>query len=106
VLPVSGVDEGTLRHRLDGPGGARHVVRQDGHLRRLRRFRAGGALRTRDRGVVYFAILNHNVPIEVARKRQDAFVRALLASQHTDAWPYQRDEAPAFTRAEVVRARP
>ena len=38
-----------------------------------------GALRG-PRGLVYFAILNHGVPIEAARRRQDAFVRALLAS--------------------------
>jgi hypothetical protein len=44
------------------------------------------------------------VPIEPARKRQDAFVRALLAEIETVPWPYQRDEAPAFTRADVVRA--
>jgi D-alanyl-D-alanine carboxypeptidase/D-alanyl-D-alanine-endopeptidase (penicillin-binding protein 4) len=106
VLPVAGIDEGTLRHRFDGPGERGHVVGKTGTYGDYGASALAGALRTRDRGVVYFAILNHNVPIDVARKRQDAFVRALLASQDTDAWPYQRDEAPAFTRAEVVRAQP
>jgi len=106
VLPVAGIDEGTLRHRIDGPGERGHVVGKTGTYGDYGASALAGALRTRDRGVVYFAILNHNVPIEVARKRQDAFARALLASLDTEAWPYQRDEAPAFTRAEVVSARP
>jgi len=106
VLPVAGIDEGTLRHRIDGPGERGHVVGKTGTYGDYGASALAGALRTRDRGVIYFAILNHNVPTDVARKRQDAFARALLASLDTEAWPYQRDEAPAFTRAEVVVAKP
>jgi D-alanyl-D-alanine carboxypeptidase/D-alanyl-D-alanine-endopeptidase (penicillin-binding protein 4) len=101
VLPVAGIDEGTLRHRLDGPGEIGHVVGKTGTYGDYGACALAGALRTRDRGLVYFAILNHGVPIEPARKRQDAFVRALLAHFDTQAWDYQRDMAPAFTRAEV-----
>ena len=68
------------------PGERGHVVGKTGTYGDYGACALAGAVRTRDRGVVYFAILNHNVPIDVARKRQDAFVRALLASQHTDAW--------------------
>jgi len=106
VLPVTGIDEGTLRHRIDGPGERGHVVGKTGTYADYGASALAGALRTRDRGVVYFAILDHNVPTDVARKRQDAFARALLAALDTEAWAYQRDEAPAFTRAEVVRAKP
>jgi D-alanyl-D-alanine carboxypeptidase/D-alanyl-D-alanine-endopeptidase (penicillin-binding protein 4) len=104
VLPVAGVDEGTLRHRLEAPGERGHVVGKTGTYGDYGACALAGALRTRDRGIVYFAILNHRVPIDVARKRQDAFVRALLASLNTEAWPYHRDDTPAFTRAEVVVA--
>ena len=100
VLPVAGVDEGTLRKRLDGPGERGHVVGKTGTYGSYGACALAGALRTR-RGPVYFAVLNHDVPIEAARKRQDAFVRALLAAFETEPWPYRRDDAPAFTRAEV-----
>jgi D-alanyl-D-alanine carboxypeptidase/D-alanyl-D-alanine-endopeptidase (penicillin-binding protein 4) len=101
VLPVSGVDEGTLRHRLDGPGERKRVVAKTGTYGAYGACALAGALRTRDRGVVYFAILNHGVPVEAARRRQDAFVRALLAALDPEPWTYERDEAPAFTRAQV-----
>jgi D-alanyl-D-alanine carboxypeptidase/D-alanyl-D-alanine-endopeptidase (penicillin-binding protein 4) len=104
VLPVAGVDEGTLRHRFDTPAERGHVVGKTGTYGDYGASALAGALRTRDHGIVYFAVLNHNVPIEAARKRQDAFVRALLASIDTEAWPYQRNDAPAFTRAEIVVA--
>lgn len=104
VLPVAGIDDGTLRHRLAGPGELGHVVGKTGTYGDYGACSLAGALRTRDRGIVYFAILNHRVPIEIARKRQDAFVRALLRSVDTERWDYVRDDAPAFTRAQVVSA--
>ena len=42
-----------------------------------------GAIPTTDRGTVYFAILNHGVPVAEARRRQDRFLRALLARLST-----------------------
>jgi D-alanyl-D-alanine carboxypeptidase/D-alanyl-D-alanine-endopeptidase (penicillin-binding protein 4) len=104
VLPVAGIDEGTLRHRLDGPGELGHVVAKTGTYGDYGACALAGAVRRSDGRLVYFAVLNHRVPIEPARKRQDAFVRALLAAIDTVPWPYQRDAAPAFTRAQVVRA--
>jgi D-alanyl-D-alanine carboxypeptidase/D-alanyl-D-alanine-endopeptidase (penicillin-binding protein 4) len=104
VLPVAGIDEGTLRHRFDAPGEIGHVVGKTGTYGDYGACALAGALHTRDRGIVYFAILNHRVPIAPARKRQDAFVRALLRTLDTERWDYVRDEAPAFTRAQVVPA--
>lgn len=100
VLPVAGVDEGTLLHRLGGPGERGHVAAKTGTYGSYGACALAGALRT-DRGPVYFAILNRGIPVEPARRRQDAFVRALLAALDTEPWPYQRDDTPAFTRAEV-----
>jgi D-alanyl-D-alanine carboxypeptidase/D-alanyl-D-alanine-endopeptidase (penicillin-binding protein 4) len=103
VLPVAGIDEGTLRRRLDGPGELGHVVAKTGTYGDYGACALAGALRRSDGRLVYFAVLNHGIPIEPARKKQDAFVRALLREVETVPWPYQRDEAPAFTRAEVTR---
>jgi D-alanyl-D-alanine carboxypeptidase/D-alanyl-D-alanine-endopeptidase (penicillin-binding protein 4) len=101
VLPVSGIDSGTLRNRLDGPGERGVVVGKTGTYGDYGASALVGAFRSRDRGVVYFAILNRGVPVPAARERQDAFVRALLETLPAEPWPYQRDEAPAFTRATV-----
>ena len=101
VLPVAGVDEGTLRHRLDGPGERGVVTGKTGTYGDYGASALAGALRTRSHGTVYFAVLNHGVPVDSARGRQDAFVRALLAEVDAEPWPYVRDEAPAFTRAKL-----
>jgi len=106
LLPVAGVDPGTLLHRFGGPGERGRVVAKTGTYGDYGACALAGALRTRERGVVYFAILNHGVPIEAARRRQDAFVRVLLADLGAEAWPYRRDPAPAFTRAEIRTAPP
>ena len=61
-----------------------------------------GAIATSDRGTVYFAILNHNVPVPEARRRQDRFVRALLAHFRTVPWNYIPDARPAVARASAL----
>ena len=104
ILPVSGVDEGTLRERLNGPGEAGHVVGKTGTFGDYGASALIGAIPTTDRGTVYFAILNHGVPVPQARLRQDRFVRALLARLHSVAWNYQRDLRPAVARAQVSAA--
>lgn len=101
ILPVAGVDDGTLHNRLNGPGEAGHVLGKTGTYGDYGASALIGAIATSDYGTVYFAILNHNVPVPQARQRQDRFVRALLARVHSVAWPYQRDARPAITRAEV-----
>ncbi len=106
VMPVAGVDEGTLKKRLTGPNGQGIVVAKTGTFGDYGASALAGAMRTRSRGVVYFAILNHGVPIEEARRRQDAYVRVLMAELGALPWGYERDDAPAFTRAEIIVAEP
>jgi D-alanyl-D-alanine carboxypeptidase/D-alanyl-D-alanine-endopeptidase (penicillin-binding protein 4) len=101
ILPVAGVDDGTLRDRLNGPGEAGHVVGKTGTFGDYGASALIGAIPTTDRGTVYFAILNHGVPVPQARLRQDKFVRAVLVRLHSVPWNYQRDIRPAVARAEV-----
>ncbi len=105
ILPVAGVDAGTLRERLNGPGEAGHVLGKTGTFGDYGASALVGAISTTDRGTVYFAILNHGVPVPQARRRQDRFVRTLLGHLHSVPWSYQRDPRPAISRAEVILAR-
>lgn len=103
VMPVAGVDEGTLKKRLIGPNGEGFVVAKTGTYGDYGACALAGALRTSN-GLVYFAILNRGVPIAEARRRQDAYVRVLISELEALPWDYQRNTAPAFTRAEVTMA--
>jgi D-alanyl-D-alanine carboxypeptidase/D-alanyl-D-alanine-endopeptidase (penicillin-binding protein 4) len=87
ILPVSGLDPGTLHERFSAPGEAGHLVGKTGTYGDYGASALAGALRTRE-GTVYFAILNHGVPVPTARRRQDAYVRALLARLDTLPWDY------------------
>ncbi len=102
VLPVAGVDEGTLRDRLNAPGEAGHVLGKTGTYGDYGASAVIGAIPTTDLGTVYFAILNHGVPVPLARRRQDQFVRVLLLHLHSQPWNYRRDMRPAVTRAQVT----
>jgi D-alanyl-D-alanine carboxypeptidase/D-alanyl-D-alanine-endopeptidase (penicillin-binding protein 4) len=102
ILPVAGIDEGTLHDRLNAPGEAGHIVGKTGTYGDYGASALVGAISTADHGTVYFAILNHGVPVPEARRRQDRFVRALLGHLHSLPWAYQRDTRPAIARAEVV----
>jgi D-alanyl-D-alanine carboxypeptidase/D-alanyl-D-alanine-endopeptidase (penicillin-binding protein 4) len=102
ILPVSGIDDGTLRHRLDGPNEVGRIVGKTGTYGDYGASALIGAIPTSDRGTVYFAILNHGVPVPEARRRQDRFVRALLTHLASVPWSYQRDIRPAIARAEVT----
>ncbi|MGC2459958.1 MAG: D-alanyl-D-alanine carboxypeptidase [Steroidobacteraceae bacterium] len=104
VLPVAGIDEGTLRERLNSPGEAGRVVGKTGTFGDYGASALIGAISTSDRGTVYFAILDHGVPVPEARRRQDRFLRALLTRLHSVPWNYQRDTSPAVARAEVLTA--
>jgi serine-type D-Ala-D-Ala carboxypeptidase/endopeptidase (penicillin-binding protein 4) len=102
ILPVAGVDDGTLHDRLNGAGEAGHVVGKTGTFGDYGASALIGAIPTTDRGTVYFAILNHGVPVSQARLRQDRFVRTLLVRLHSVSWSYQRDPRPAIARAQVL----
>ena len=101
ILPVSGIDDGTLRHRLDESEQVGRVVGKTGTFGDYGASALVGAISTSDQGTVYFAILNHGVPVPEARRRQDRFVRALLTHLHSVPWNYQRDVRPAIARAEL-----
>lgn len=103
VMPVAGIDEGTLEKRLAAENGKGFVVAKTGTYGDYGACALAGALRTKN-GLVYFAILNRGVPIEEARRRQDAYVRALMSELDAIPWDYQRNTDPAFTRAEVTIA--
>ena len=101
ILPVAGVDAGTLQKRLDGAGEAGHVVGKTGTFGDYGASALVGAVSTTAHGTVYFAILNHGVPVPEARRRQDRFVRALLSRLKTQPWVYTPDLRPAIARATV-----
>jgi D-alanyl-D-alanine carboxypeptidase/D-alanyl-D-alanine-endopeptidase (penicillin-binding protein 4) len=102
VLPVSGVDAGTLHDRLNEPDAIGRVVGKTGTYGDYGASALIGAIRTRDQGEVYFAILNHGVPVPEARKRQDAFVRVLLGHLASVPWHHAADAQPAIARAQLV----
>jgi serine-type D-Ala-D-Ala carboxypeptidase/endopeptidase (penicillin-binding protein 4) len=106
VLPVAGVDAGTLLRRLSSPEAAGRVVGKTGTFGDYGASALVGAVRTQDRGTVYFAVLDHDVPVPEVRRRQDKFVRALLGSLRTVPWDYQRDDRPAVSRADISIAGP
>jgi D-alanyl-D-alanine carboxypeptidase len=99
VLPVAGIDAGTLHDRLNGPTEAGRVVGKTGTYGSYGASALIGAIPTTDRGTVYFAILDHGVPVPEARRRQDRFVRVLLAHLHTRPWAYRPDARPAVALA-------
>jgi D-alanyl-D-alanine carboxypeptidase/D-alanyl-D-alanine-endopeptidase (penicillin-binding protein 4) len=99
VLPVSGVDPGTLEKRLLDR--RRYVVGKTGTFGSVGASALVGLVRSRRYGVVAFAVLNHGVPVPEARKRQDAFVRALLAAVDAEPWPYETPTRPTYTLAMI-----
>ena len=105
ILPVAGIDDGTLRNRLNTPEDTGRIVGKTGTFGDYGASALVGALTTADRGTVYFAILNHNVVVPEARRRQDRFVHALLTDLHTLPWNYQRDTRSAVARAEALVVR-
>ena len=104
ALPVAGIDAGTLHDRLNGPKETGRVVGKTGTFGDYGASALIGAIPTSDQGTVYFAILNHNVPVSEARARQDRFLRVLLERLHSLPWSYQLDTRPAVARAQVLMA--
>jgi D-alanyl-D-alanine carboxypeptidase/D-alanyl-D-alanine-endopeptidase (penicillin-binding protein 4) len=99
VLPVSGVDPGTLMERLLDR--RRYVVGKTGTFGSVGSSALAGLLRSPRYGTVAFAVLNHGVPVPQARKKQDAFVRALIEAVGAEPWPYETATRPAYTLALV-----
>jgi D-alanyl-D-alanine carboxypeptidase/D-alanyl-D-alanine-endopeptidase (penicillin-binding protein 4) len=72
VMPVAGVDPGTLEDRFLAPGLRGAVVAKTGTLRGVSAL--AGYMYTRDRGVVLFAILNQGGTPATFRRLQDQLV--------------------------------
>lgn len=102
ILPVSGIDPGTLHDRLASAGAAGCIVGKTGTYGDYGASALTGAMQSADRGTVYFAILNHGVPVPEARRRQDRFVQLLLQRLRARPWHYQRDPRPAIARIELL----
>ncbi|MFQ5859372.1 MAG: D-alanyl-D-alanine carboxypeptidase [Anaerolineae bacterium] len=105
VLPVAGVDPGTLEDRFDDPSHQGIVVGKTGTLRSLGISALAGLAQTQRYGRVIFAVLNHSLPVREARRRQDAFVRALLDASGAVPQRYRREAGPAFTEARLEASR-
>jgi D-alanyl-D-alanine carboxypeptidase/D-alanyl-D-alanine-endopeptidase (penicillin-binding protein 4) len=99
VLPVSGIDPGTLEQRVLELRGV--IVGKTGTFGSVGASALAGALRTPRYGVVLFAVLNHGVAVPEARARQDAFVRALVAATAAEPWSYTTPMASPYLEAEV-----
>ena len=99
VMPVSGVDPGTLVERLLDR--RRYVAGKTGSFGSVGASALVGLLRTRRYGTVAFAVLNAGVPVPAARAKQDAFVRALIEAVDAEPWPYETPTRPAYTLAVV-----
>ena len=80
LLPVAGIDAGTLedRYRKDDLRGA--LVGKTGTYGSLGASALAGIVRTRRYGDVRFAVLNKDLTVAVARARQDAFLDGLVAA--------------------------
>ena len=99
ALPVSGIDHGTLEARvLDHRA---MVVGKTGTFGDVGASALVGVVHTRRWGPVTFAILNSWIPVPEARRRQDAFVRALLDAGGGLPWPYRRGTDTPFVDARL-----
>jgi D-alanyl-D-alanine carboxypeptidase/D-alanyl-D-alanine-endopeptidase (penicillin-binding protein 4) len=99
IFPVSGIDRGTLEERLLDHRGM--IVGKTGTFPSYGASALVGIASTRRWGMVTFAILNSWIPVPEARRRQDAFVRALLDGGGAVPWTYHPVASPPFTDARL-----
>lgn len=78
LLPVAGIDRGTLEKRFDDETTRGMVVAKTGTYAEIGISALAGAVKTKRHGVVIFAVLNKGLDVSVAKVRQEAFVRALV----------------------------
>ena len=105
VLPVAGVDAGTLRDRLAAPRYRGAVVGKSGTVRVLRIGTLAGVAYTRKYGRTFFAIMTRGVPLWIARERQNAFLRGLLDAAGARPLPAGAAPSPAFMEARLESPR-
>ena len=105
VLPVAGVDPGTLEDRLTAPRYRGAMVGKSGTVRVLRISTLAGVAYTRKYGRTFFAIMTRAVPLWVARERQNAFLRGLLDAGGPRPLPAGAAPPPAFMDARLETLR-
>lgn len=88
VLPVAGVDPGTLAERFVAPELRGVLVAKTGTIPSQRVSALAGVINTERYGRVRFAILNHTIPVQEARRRQDALVAELVREAGGVPLPY------------------
>jgi D-alanyl-D-alanine carboxypeptidase/D-alanyl-D-alanine-endopeptidase (penicillin-binding protein 4) len=101
VLPVNGLDNGTLKKRLDKDPYRARIVGKTGTFGSVGSSDLVGVLHTKKYGDVAFAVLNSWLPVPEARERQDAFVRALIDATGAEPWSYKPDEKSPIEKASV-----
>lgn len=101
VLPVNGLDAGTLNHRLDDDPYRARIVGKTGTFGSVGASALVGVLRTPKHGLVAFAVLNSWVPVPEARQRQNAFLHALIDATGAEPWPYTPSDKPVLDEASV-----
>ena len=101
VLPVAGVDPGTLEDRLAAVRYRGAVVGKSGTVRVLRISTVAGVAYTREFGRTYFAVMTRGVPLWTARQRQNAFMRGLLDAGGARPLPTRNPPPPAFMEARL-----
>ena len=101
VLPVAGVDPGTLADRLDGPSARGTVVGKTGTLPSVEVSALAGVVSTRRFGRITFAILNHGLPVGEARRKQDAFLKFVLREAGARPLAYERPAGRALSLGQI-----
>ncbi len=101
VLPVAGVDPGTLKDRLAAPRYRGTVVGKSGRVRVLRIATLAGVAYTRKFGRTFFAVMTRGVPLMTARERQNAFLRGLLDVAGAHPLRARATPPPAFMEARL-----
>ncbi|MDE0032750.1 MAG: D-alanyl-D-alanine carboxypeptidase [Deltaproteobacteria bacterium] len=105
VLPVAGVDPGTLQDRLAAARYRGAVVGKSGTVRVLRIGTLAGVAHTRKYGRTFFAIMTRGVPLWIARERQNAFLKGLLDAAGARPLPAGVKPPPAFMEARLEAPR-
>ena len=105
VLPVAGVDPGTLEDRLAAAPYRGTVVAKSGTVRVLRITTLAGVAYTRRFGRTFFALMLRGVPLWEARQRQNAFLRGLLDKGGARPLPARPASPPAFREARLEAPR-
>ena len=101
VLPVAGVDPGTLADRLGGASARGAVVGKTGTLPSVEVSALAGVVSARRFGRITFAILNHGLPVAEARRKQDAFLNLVLREAGARPLAYERPAGRALSLGQI-----